>query len=99
MVGQDVDGVRAVRQVGPAVADHVVRGDPEMGGQAGDVARVRLQVPAGTVQQDQVGSGSRAQDAGTDAADVDVAQLVVDVGQFAPDAYVRRQFHHDCLLR
>ena len=84
-------GVRAVGQVGPAVADHVVGGDAEVLGQPGDVPGVRLQVAAGPVQQDQVGPGPGAQHAGADPVDVDVAQLVVDVGQLAPDADVLGQ--------
>ena len=56
-VGREhVDGVGLVGQAGPAVADHVVGGHPEVGRQAGDVAGVGLQVAAGTVQQHQVGS-------------------------------------------
>ena len=88
VIGQHVDRVRQVGQVGPAVADHVVGGDPEVLGQPGDVAGVGLQVPAGAVQQHQVGTGPGLQHTGAHAVDVDVPQLVVDVGQLGPDADV-----------
>ena len=91
VIAEHVDGVRPVRQVRPAVADHVVGGHAEVGGQARDVAGVGLQVTAGAVQQHQVGTGSGAQHAGAHAVHVDVAQLVVGVGQLAPDADVLGQ--------
>ena len=74
--------------------DHVVGGDAEVRGQARDIAGVGLQVPAGAVQQHQVGTGSGPQHPGAHAADVDVAQLVVGVGQLAPDADVLGQVAH-----
>ena len=77
------------------MADHVVGGDAEGGGQARDVTRVGLQVAAGAVQQHQVGTGSGAQHPGAHAMHVDMAQLVVGVGQLAPDADVLGQVAHD----
>ena len=68
--------------------NHVERGDREVVGQSGDVAGVRLEVAAGAVEQHQVGPGSGSEHTGPDAVDIDVAQLVVDVGQLAPDADV-----------
>ena len=93
VVGEDVDGERDVGQRRPAVPDHVVGGDAEAPREARDVAGVGLEVPAGAVEQDEIGAGTRAQHAGPyapDPADLhgDVAQLVVDVGELAPDAHV-----------
>ena len=56
-------------------------------------------MPAGAVQQHEVGSRPGLQDAGAHAADVDVAQLVVDVGELAPDADVLGQCHVSSLNR
>ena len=81
------------------MADHVVRGPPEVGRQSLDVAGVRLQVPAGPVQQDQVGSATRAKYPGPHTADVDVEQFVVDVGEFAPDADVFGELGHGFSIR
>ncbi len=94
VIGQHVDRVVLVGQVGPAVADHVVGGDVEVLGQAGDVARVGLEVAAGAVQEDQLRPGAGLQHSGAYAVDVDVAQLVIDVGELAPDADVVRQVSH-----
>ncbi len=91
VVAENVDGVWLVRQAGPAMADHVIRGDAKGGGQARDVARVGFQVAAGAVQQHQVGTGSGAQHPGAHAAHVHMAQLMVGVGQLAPDADVLGQ--------
>ena len=88
VIGEHVDRVRPVGQVRPAVPDHVVGGDPERRGQPGDVAGVGLQVPAGPVQQDQVGSRPGLQHPGAHPADVHVAERVVDVAELAPDADV-----------
>ena len=90
---EHVDRVRAVGQVREAVPDHVVGGHPEVPRQPGDVAGVGLEVPAGAVQQDEVRARPGLQHARAHPADVDVAQLVVDVAQLAPDADVRGARH------
>ena len=91
VVGENVDRVRLVGQIGPAVTDHVVDRHAEVLGEAGDVPGVRLEVPAGAVQQHQVRAGPRLQHAGAHPVDVDVPQRVVEVGELRPDRHVRGQ--------
>ena len=95
VVAEHVDGVRPVRQVRPAVADHVVGSDAEVQRQARDVAGVGLQVAAGAMQEHEVGTGSRAQHPRAHSMHVNMAQLMVGVGQLAPDADVLGQVAHD----
>ena len=54
-------------------------------------------MPAGPVQQDQVGPRPGLQHPGAHPADVDVAERVIDVAELAPDADVRGQSR--CVIR
>ena len=89
---KDVDGVGPVGQVRPAVADHVVGGDAEV---APPGRRCRGRRPPGGRRCRAAAPGrARRRPAAPGCApprDVDVAQLVVDVGELAPDADVLGQ--------
>ena len=88
MVGENVGRVRAIGQSGPAVADHVVSGHAEVLGETCEITGVGLEVAAGAVEQDEVGAAPGLEHASADAVHIDVAELVVEVPEVAPDADV-----------